>query len=134
VCVCARVCTRLKHCYYLPGALFVASPLVDKTHFTFSFAFICFFTCLYLFFPHSSWSLIPQLSVGVRGSPPVKWEDRLLECLKEREDRRLRGIEGARVECMDRSKWRLFCRGHPLEGVPWNRRQIRLDYYTGSIF
>ena len=47
-------------------------------------------------------------AVGVRGRPPVKWEDRLLEYVREREDRRLRGIEGARIECMDRSKWRLL--------------------------
>jgi len=65
-------------------------------------------------------------AVGVRGRPPVKWEDRLLEYMRERGDRRLRGIEGARMECMNRSKWRHFCRGHPLEGVPRNRRRSRL--------
>ena len=64
-------------------------------------------------------------AVGVRGRPPVKWEDRLLEYVRERGDRILRGIEGARVECLDRSKWRLFCHGHPLEGVTRNRHQIR---------
>ena len=54
-------------------------------------------------------------AVGARERPPVKWEDRLLEYLRERGYRRLRVIEDARIECMDRSKWRLFCFGHPLE-------------------
>jgi len=54
-------------------------------------------------------------------------EDRLLEYVRERWDKRLRGIEGARIECMDRSKWRLFCHGHPLEGFPRNRHQSTLD-------
>ena len=40
-----------------------------------------------------------------------------MEYVRERGNRRLRGIEGAIIECMDRSKWRDFCRGHPLEGV-----------------
>ncbi len=53
-------------------------------------------------------------AVGVRGRPPIKCKDRVLEYLKERGDRRLRGMESSRVECMDRNKWRLFCRGHPL--------------------
>ncbi len=67
-------------------------------------------------------------AVGVRGSPPIKWKDRVLEYLRERGwDRRLRGMVNARVECMDRSKWRLFCHGHPLKGVPRNRCQSRLD-------
>jgi len=66
-------------------------------------------------------------AAGVRGRPPIKWEDRLLEYLRGREDRRLRGIESARIECVDNNKWRLFCRGHPLEGVPRNRRHSVLD-------
>ena len=65
-------------------------------------------------------------AAGVGGRLPVKWEDRLLECMRERGDRRLRGTESAGKECMDRSKWRLW-RGHPLKGVPRNRHQSRLD-------
>ncbi len=42
--------------------------------------------------------------VDMRGRPPIKWEDRGSEYLKERGNRRLRGMESARVECMDRSK------------------------------
>ncbi len=61
-------------------------------------------------------------AMHVRGKPPIKWEDKVLEHLGEG-DRGLRGMENARVECMDRSKWRLFCHGHPLVGVPRNRCQ-----------
>ncbi len=67
-------------------------------------------------------------AVDVRGKPPIKWEDIVLEYLREREERRLRGMVNARVECMDRSKWTLFCHGHPLEGVPRSRHQSRLDW------
>jgi len=67
-------------------------------------------------------------AAGVRERSPGKWEDRLLEYVRERGDKRLRGIESARVECMDRSKWRLLCHGHLLEGVPRKRHQSRLDY------
>ena len=61
--------------------------------------------------------------VGVRGRPPVKWEDRVQEYVRERGVNGMRGLEQARKECKDRNRWRLFCRGHPLEGVPRNRRQ-----------
>ena len=53
-------------------------------------------------------------AVAARGRPPVKWEDRVLEYVKERGERRMRGLESARRECEDRNRWRLFCRGHPL--------------------
>jgi len=56
--------------------------------------------------------------VGVRGRPPVKWEDRLLEYVRERGNRRLRGIEGARIECMDRSKWRFSAMATSLREFP----------------
>ena len=61
--------------------------------------------------------------VGVRGRPPVKWQDRVQEYVRERGVNGMRGLEQARKECKDRNRWRLFCRGHPLEGVPTNRRQ-----------
>ena len=65
-------------------------------------------------------------AVGVRGRPPVKWEDRVIEYVNERGEGRIRGLENAREECKNREKWRLFCRGHPLGGAlgRGNRRQI----------
>ena len=63
-------------------------------------------------------------AVGVRGRPLVRWDDRVLEYVRERGDRRVRSMQQARRECMNRDRWRLFCRGHPLGGVPGNRRQI----------
>ena len=61
--------------------------------------------------------------VGRRGRPQIKWEDRVQEYVKERKVRRVSNLGQARRECKDRSEWRLFCRGHPLGGVPRNRRQ-----------
>ncbi len=62
--------------------------------------------------------------VETRGRPPVKWEDRALEYVRERGERRMRRLEHARRDCKDRNKWRLFCRGHPLTGgVLRNRHQ-----------
>ena len=63
-------------------------------------------------------------AVGVRGRPLVRWDDRVLEYVRERGDRRVRSMQQARRECMDRDRWRLFCRGHPLGGVPGNKRWI----------
>ncbi len=64
---------------------------------------------------------------NVRGRPPIKWEDRVMEYVRLREDARMKGLEYMRVRYMDRCKWRLFCCGHPLEGVQRNRRQCRLN-------
>ncbi len=63
-------------------------------------------------------------AVGARGRPPVRWEDRVVEYVRERGERRMRGVEHARRECKDRNIWRLFCRGHPLGGVIRNRCKI----------
>ncbi len=63
-------------------------------------------------------------AVGARGRPSVKQADRVLEYVRERVERRMRGLQHARRECMDRNKWRLFCRGHPLVGVHRNSHQI----------
>ncbi len=64
---------------------------------------------------------------NVRGRPPIKWEDRVMEYVREREreDPGVRRLEDVRVRCMDRCKWRLFCHGHTLERVQRNRRQHR---------
>ena len=43
-------------------------------------------------------------SVGIRGGVPVKWDDRVLEYLRERYERGMRNVEQARRECKDRSK------------------------------
>ncbi len=62
--------------------------------------------------------------VGTRGQPSVKWGT-VLEDVRERGKRRMRGLEHARKECKDRNKWRLFYRGHPLTWeVLRNRHQI----------
>ncbi len=37
-------------------------------------------------------------AVDVRRGPPIKWKDRVLEYLRKRRDRRLRGMVNARVE------------------------------------
>ena len=63
-------------------------------------------------------------AVGVRGRPPIRWDDRVMEYVNEREGGRFRGLEHARREYKDKEKWRLFYRGHPLRGVPRNRRHI----------
>lgn len=54
-------------------------------------------------------------AMDVRRRPSRKWEDRMLENLRKKGDRRMKTFENARVECMDRNKWRFFCHGHPLE-------------------
>ncbi len=55
-------------------------------------------------------------AVGERGRPPVKWQDRVLEYVRERGERRMRRLEHARRECKDRNKWRLFCNDHHVIG------------------
>ena len=55
---------------------------------------------------------------GVRGRPPVRWINRVEEYCRERNDRGVNGLQRAKRACLDRARWRGFCRGHPLEGVP----------------
>ncbi len=50
-----------------------------------------------------------------RGRPCGRWEDRVKEYLSERRVRG-NGLVRARRECMDKERWRSFCRGHPLGG------------------
>ncbi len=47
-----------------------------------------------------------------RGRPHERLEDRVKKYLSERRVRG-NGLEQARKECMDRERWRSFCRGHP---------------------
>ena len=62
---------------------------------------------------------------GRRGRPLGRWKDRVKEYLNERGVRGVRGLEQARRECMDRERWRLFCRGHPLGGCSRRERGVR---------
>lgn len=39
----------------------------------------------------------------------------------------MRAMENARVQCIDRNKWMLFCHSHFLEEVPRNKDKGRLD-------
>ena len=49
-----------------------------------------------------------------RGRPFERWKYRVREYLHEKGVRRRGGLERARRECVDRERWRFFCRGHPL--------------------
>ena len=62
---------------------------------------------------------------GRRGRPLGRWKDRVKEYLNERGVRGVRGLEQASMECMDRERWRLFCRGHPLGGCSRRERGVR---------
>ncbi len=64
---------------------------------------------------------------NVGGRRPVKWRDRAQEYVRERGEGSLRNFVQARRECQDRERWKLFCRGHPLAGVPRSRRQNKLN-------
>ncbi len=48
-----------------------------------------------------------------RVQPLGRWKDRVKEYMCEKGVRG-NGLEWARRECMDRERWRSFCRGHPL--------------------
>ncbi len=48
----------------------------------------------------------------------MKREDSVLEYLREKWDRRLRDRVNARVECMNKSKWRLSVVATPLREFP----------------
>ncbi len=59
-----------------------------------------------------------------RGRPLGRWEDRVKECVSEREVRRNR-LEVARRECMNRERWIHVCCGHPRGKCFWRERGIR---------
>ena len=54
---------------------------------------------------------------GVRGRPPASWDNRIEEYLRERGVSGVVGVRRVKERCEDRNGWRLFCRGHPLEGT-----------------
>ena len=60
-----------------------------------------------------------------RGRPLGRWRDRVKEYMNERGVRGGGGLERARRECMDRERWRFFCRGHPLGGRSRRERGVR---------
>jgi len=62
---------------------------------------------------------------GVRGRPPVKWENRVEEYMRERNRGRMQGLGYARNACQNRNNWRHFCRGHPLGGSSRRERGVR---------
>ena len=62
-------------------------------------------------------------SVGIRGRPPIKWENRVQVYVKERNERKVNDLAQARRECKDKSGWRIICHGYPLGRVRRNRRQ-----------
>ena len=55
----------------------------------------------------------------------MRWENRVEEYMRERNQGRMQGLGYARHACMDRSNWRLFCRGHPLGGSSRRERGVR---------
>ncbi len=51
---------------------------------------------------------------STRGRPLGKWKDRVKEYMCERGASKGGEIEKGKRECVDRKRWRLLCRGHPL--------------------
>ncbi len=68
---------------------------------------------------------------NVRGRPPVKWRDSVQEYVRERGESSVRNFEQLRRECLNRERWKLFCRGHPLVGVPRSRCTDPLSWGNG---
>ncbi len=59
-----------------------------------------------------------------RGRPLVRWEYRVREYVNERGVRG-NALDWARRECMDRERWRSFCRCQPLGGRSRRERGVR---------
>ncbi len=55
-----------------------------------------------------------------RGRPLVRWRDRVKEYMCERGAARGGGLDQGRKECLDRKRWRLFCRGGKFQ---WGARR-----------
>ena len=54
----------------------------------------------------------------------MKWENIMLEYVREMGERRRIGLEHARKECKNRNKWRLFYRGYPMGKLRGKRNQV----------
>ncbi len=61
-----------------------------------------------------------------RGRPLGRWEDWVKEYVSERGVRG-NGLEWARMECIDRERWRCICHDHPLGG------RLRREQGVGAI-
>ncbi len=59
-----------------------------------------------------------------RGRLPGRWRDRVKR-VHERDAARKGGLDQAKRECLDRERWRLFCRDHPLGGRSRRERGVR---------
>ncbi len=60
-----------------------------------------------------------------RGRPPESWRDKVKEYMCERSATRGGKLDQAKRECLDRQRWRLFCRGHPLGECSQRERCVR---------
>lgn len=56
----------------------------------------------------------------------------VIKYLREREGGKVREMECARMRCMDKSTWKLFCHSYLLEVVPKIRPQIGYDKIEDS--
>ncbi len=61
-----------------------------------------------------------------RGRALGRWEDRVKEYMSERGN----DLEQAKRECMDRERWRSFCRSHPLEDALGGREASERQWCT----
>ncbi len=66
------------------------------------------------------------------GRPPEKWRDSVHEYMCERGATRGGGLDQGRRKCLDRERWRLFCRGYPL--VERSRRRLNYREIDRSKF
>ncbi len=53
------------------------------------------------------------------------WEDGKVKHYVSEREKRGKGLEWTRRECMDRERWRSVCHGHPLEGRFQNEQSVR---------
>ncbi len=60
-----------------------------------------------------------------RGRLPGRWRDIVKEYMCERGATRGVRLDQASMECLDRERRRLFCRGHPLGGCPRRNQGVR---------
>lgn len=69
-------------------------------------------------------------TLNVREWHLVKWEDIMLDYLRERESASVRGLECLRKIRVDRSKWWPFCCGHILKGFKVSKADLTRDGET----
>ncbi len=69
-------------------------------------------------------SMSESVGPNSRGRSPGMWRDRVKEYMCERGATRRGGLDQAKRECLDRERWRLFCRDHTLGECFWRERGI----------